>query len=490
MICPTGEREGGHIRLRGVRQNNLKGFDCDIPLERLTVITGVSGSGKSSLAFDTLYAEGQRRYLETFSSYTRQFLERLPRPEMDGIEGIPPAVAIDQSGAIRTSRSTVGTMTGINDYLKVLFAAASEAACPRCGRPVAAEGTRAVLEHLDSLSGDAFPVLVVAPIPLGGFESVETIARALAAQGFLRFLRGGEVERIEALSTSDLRTPTLPVVVDRIVSREASRARRADSVDQAFRVGRGTVTIRWRGKDGSSQRTFTAGLRCGDCSIDLIPPKPGLFSFNNPYGACSRCRGFGKVIELDMDRVVPDRRLSIRAGAIKPFMTASRRRRLRECLRFCEEKGISTAEPFGDLPEREQRLILEGDDGYEGVRGFFRALEEKKYKMHVRVLLARYRSYETCPDCGGSRLRPEALHFRVGGRSLSEIWAEPIRGLRPLFAELRRGGLPRPVKLVVEEIESRLGYLESVGLGYLTLGRQSRTLSGGEVERVNLTAAV
>jgi excinuclease ABC subunit A len=490
MICRAGDGEGGRIRLRGVRQNNLKGFDCDIPLERLTVITGVSGSGKSSLAFDTLYAEGQRRYLETFSSYTRQFLERLPRPEADAIEGIPPAVAIDQTGAIRTSRSTVGTMTGINDYLKVLFAAAAEASCARCGRRVAPEGTRAVLDHIESLPPGAFPLLVVAPVALGGFESVETIARALAAQGFLRFLRGGEVERIEALAAPDLKTPTLPVVVDRIVSRDAPRARLADSIDQAFRVGRGTAAIRWRGAGGPSRRTFAAGLRCGDCSTDLLPPKPGLFSFNNPYGACPRCRGFGKVIELDMGRVVPDPRLSVRAGAIKPFMTASRRRRLRECIRFCEEKGIPTDEPFGSLAARDQRLILEGGDGYDGVRGFFRALEEKKYKMHVRVLLARYRSYETCPECGGSRLRPEALQFRVGGRSLPEIWAEPIRGLRPLFARLRAEGLARPVKLVVEEIESRLGYLESVGLGYLALGRQSRTLSGGEVERVNLTAAL
>jgi excinuclease ABC subunit A len=490
MICPPGTGGGGRIRLRGVRQNNLKGLDCDIPLEQLTVITGVSGSGKSSLAFDTLYAEGERRYLETFSSYTRQFLERLPRPDADAIEGIPPAVAIDQSGAIRTSRSTVGTMTGINDYLKVLFASAAGASCPGCGRPVAPEGTRAVLEHVDSLPAGAYPVLVVAPVTLGGFESVETIARALAAQGFLRFLRAGEVERIEALSAADLMTPALPVVVDRIVSRQTSRARRADSIDQAFRVGRGAATIRWRGDDGPSQRTFTAGLRCGDCSVDLLPPKPGLFSFNNPYGACPRCRGFGKVIELDMDRVVPDRRLSIRDGAIKPFMTASRRRRLRECIRFCEEQGIPTDEPFGSLPERDRRLILDGCGDYDGVRGFFRALEEKKYKMHVRVLLARYRSYEPCPDCKGSRLRPESLHFRLGGRSLPEIWSEPIRDLRPFFEGVRERGLARPVKLVVEEIESRLGYLESVGLGYLTLGRQSRTLSGGEVERVNLTAAL
>jgi excinuclease ABC subunit A len=478
--------ESPAIKLRGVRQNNLQGINCDIPLNRLTVITGVSGSGKSSLAFDTLYAEGQRRYIETFSAYTRQFLDRIPRPAVDSIEGIPPAVAIDQSGAIKTSRSTVGTMTGINDYLKLLYARASEATCPNCGRTVEPEGTSAVLEHLEGLSPEEFPVLIVAPVPLGGFDSVETILRAFSAQGYLRFLRDGEVTRIESLGAQDLKTPALPVIVDRLASSQVTRARRADSVDQAFRVGRGTVSV----LSTASKRNFTAGLRCGDCSLDLPIPSPGLFSFNNPYGACPRCRGFGKIIELDMRRVVPNGRLSIREGAIKPFSTRSTRHLHKKCLRFCEEAGISADKPFESLGEEERALVLEGANGYGGVRGFFRHLEEKKYKMHVRVFLARYRGYETCPDCKGARLRPEALQFRLRGRALPELWEEPIRELRKFFGDLREVSLSKPVELVVEEIASRLRYLDSVGLSYLTLGRQSRTLSGGEVERVNLTSAL
>ena len=488
MISDARAAARGVIRLADVRQNNLKGIDVDIPLERLTVITGVSGSGKSSLAFDTLYAEGQRRYLETFSAYTRQFLERLPRPLVDEIENIPPAVAIDQSGAIKTSRSTVGTMTGINDYLKLLYSGASEASCPGCGRVIEADGSQAALEWLDGLDDADHPVLVIAPVPLAGFESLEMVARAFAAQGYVRFLRKGSVERIEDLRPEDLRAPTLDVVVDRITSAHAKRSRRADSVDQAFRIGRGTAALRTA---GGSVRKFAAGLRCGDCSLDLLPPKPGLFSFNNPYGACSRCRGFGKVIELDLGRVIPNRKLSLRDGAIRPFATASRRGLLRKCLRFCDEHGIPTDLPFGGLSKRDQSLVLEGGDGFVGVRGFFRKLEEKKYRMHVRVLLARYRGYEICPDCNGARLRPEALQHRVMGRTLPELWEMPIRELRGLISEMEKTArFPRPVKLVVEEVASRLRYLDSVGLGYLNLGRQSRTLSGGEVERVNLTAAL
>lgn len=474
------------IQLRGVRQNNLKSIDLDVPLNRFIVITGVSGSGKSSLAFDTLYAEGQRRYIETFSAYTRQFLDRIQRPDADSIEGIPPAVAIDQAGAVKTSRSTVGTLTGINDYLKLLYARASEAVCPGCGRTVEAEGSSAVLDYLETLPGEAFPVLVVASVPLGSFDSVGTIARAFSAQGYRRFLRDGVVKKIDELSIEDTRTPVLQIVVDRLVSSQVTRARRGDSIDGAFRVGRGAVSIH----SGDGVRRFTADLRCGDCNVDMPQPTPGLFSFNNPYGACPCCRGFGRVIELDRSRVVPDERLSIGEGAVKPFATPSKRGVLRKCIRFCEANDIPVDEPYETLTAKQKRQIFEGGAGYGGVCGFFQRLDRKKYKLHVRVLLARYRGYETCPDCSGGRLRPEALYFRVGGRSLPDLWGEPIRDLREFFAEFGQRELPKPVQLVVEELSSRLRYLDSVGLGYLTLRRQARTLSGGEVERVNLTSAL
>ena len=486
MISAKEPFPEGSIRLRGARQNNLKSLDCDIPLNRLTVVTGVSGSGKSSLAFDTLYAEGQRRYVETFSAYTRQFLERVARPDADAIEGIPPAVAIDQSGAIKTSRSTVGTMTSINDYLKLLFARAAMAYCPGCNEPVEPEGTTAVLDWIESRADTALPLLVVAPVPLGGFESLETIQGAFRAQGYLRFLRRGEVLRIDTLSAEDCRRPYLDVVVDRVVSSTRLRSRCADSVDQALQIGRGSVSI----VTPETRKTFASGLRCGDCGVDLLTPTPGLFSFNNPYGACPECRGFGRVIDIDWSLVVPDPRLSLRAGAIKPFAGSSRRKWQRRLLEFCEQESIPTDTPFHTLKAQQQRVVLEGDTGFPGVRGFFSRLEKKKYKMHVRIFLARFRGYELCPRCEGARLRPEALQFRVQGATLPEMWAEPIRELVERFVALSKTTLERPIRLVVDEVASRLQYLESVGLGYLTLGRQSRTLSGGEVERVNLTSAL
>ena len=344
----------GAIRLRGVRQNNLRNVDLDIPLGQMTVITGVSGSGKSSLAFDSLYAEGQRRYVETFSAYTRQFLDRMARPDVESIEGIPAAIAINQKGAIKTSRSTVGTMTGVNDYLKVLFARCSQAVCPDCAKVVEPENTDAAVRYLRSDTAGLAPFLVLAPLPLGGFESVDIIAGSLRAQGYLRFLRDGAAVKIDQLQPADIRNESLEVVVDRLVA-SASHARMADSIDQAFRLGRGT--LRLLSGDGLS-RTFNEGVRCGSCGREFPRPTPGLFSFNTPYGACPTCRGFGRTIELDLNRVVPDSSLSITAGAIKPWTTVSRRKHHRACVRFCEEEGIPTDLPFAELTASARNKIV------------------------------------------------------------------------------------------------------------------------------------
>ncbi len=489
-MCARNSRNGRDaIRLRGLRQNNLNDIDLDIPLGKLTVVTGVSGSGKSSLAFDTLYAEGQRRYVETFSAYTRQFLDRFTRPDADSIEGIPPAVAIDQSGAVKTSRSTVGTMTGINDYLKLLFSRCSTGYCPECGLEIESENTSAVLDCLDGLEPADWPVLIVAPVPLGGFESVEVIVSAFQGQGFLRFLRDGEVVRVTELCAGDLEKGRVDIVVDRLSKRIASRQRRVDSIEQAFKVAHGRLRL----VTARGSRDFIRGLRCSACDVALPNPTPGLFSFNTPYGACGECRGFGRIIEIDWGRVVPDHRLSLRAGAVKPWRTKGKRssRWRTRCRNACEDRGINMDTPWEELSEEERDFVIEGGGrGWSGAKGFFRSLERKKYRMHIRVELSRYRGFYECPSCKGGRLRSEAFCFRVGGMTLPDFWKLPVKAGVEILAGIEAGDLQRPERLVVEEISSRLGYLQSVGLGYLSLDRQSRTLSGGEVERVNLTAAL
>ncbi len=509
-----GGPPGGSIRIRGARQHNLKNIDLDIPLYKLTVVTGVSGSGKSSLAFDTLYAEGQRRYVETFSAYTRQFLDRLARPDADCIDGIPPAIAIDQSGAVKTSRSTVGTMTGINDYLKLLFARKAVPYCPDCRRAAERTDARAVVERLAAAHPKGEPLLIAAPVPLGGYGDAAVVASSLRAQGYRRFLRAGEKvgekagekvgEKVAApvsiddLSDGDCRGESLSVVIDRLTPGIAAPARVLEAIEEAFRLGRGQMQA-VRGREAS---VFHEGIRCGGCDRGFPQPTPGLFSFNNPVGACPQCKGFGRVIELDWDLVIPDPRLSIRGGAIRPWRTASRRTKLRECTRFCQASGIPVDVPFGDLAPEMRQAVIDGADGcsgvhdvgvrYPGVKGFFRRLEKKKYKMHVRVLLSRYRGYFPCTACGGGRLQKDAMLFRLGGKTLPDLWEMPIGLLRGVFEELApaKEFADRGSRLLLDEVRSRLSYLASVGLEYLTLGRQSRTLSGGEVERVNLTAAL
>src|SRR5690606_3747103 len=356
------------------------------------------------------------------------------------------------------------------------------------------------------LPEEEFPALVVASVPLFSAESsvapadrsaarsrseangfVDVVRDTLVAQGFVRFLRGGDVPvRVEDIVAEDLSGGHLDIVVDRW-SRRPPRARAADSLRQALRIGRGAARL----IGSRSERRWSEGLRCSRCDATLPRPTPGLFSFNTPYGACARCRGFGRVIGIDWDLVVPDKRRSIRRGAVRPLAADGRGGWRRELLRACATAGIDVDVPWSELAERDRDLVLFGGaNGWPGVQGFFEALEEKKYKMHVRVLLARYRGYFTCPDCDGGRLRPEASIFRVAGLTLPELWRLPVRDSLRAIEEVAKADLERPVRLVVDEILSRLRYLDQVGLEYLTLDRQSRTLSGGEVERVNLTAAL
>ncbi len=498
-----------HIRIRGARQNNLQSLDLDLPLGELVVVTGVSGSGKSSLAFDTVYAEGQRRYVETFSSYARQFLDRMDRPAVDSIEGIPPAIAIDQTNPVRTSRSTVGTMTELNDHLKLLFARAASLYCRGCGRPVRAEDPGSIARELLTLAAGKRPrVAITFEVRVPESMSADEVEGLLARQGYTRI---------------QVRAPgRLEVVQDRLRLETARADRLGEALETALRLGRGRLAVHLLDAPGERLR-FSAGLHCAECDIDYREPLPSLFSFNSPVGACESCRGFGRTMGIDPKLVVPDGARSLAGGAVKPWQSKSYGECQRDLLRFARRRAVPTDVPWRELDEAHRRWVLEGegswDDGlWYGVRRFFDWLESKSYRMHIRVLLSKYRAYHRCEACGGARLKPEALDWRIGGAAdadavldraacftpvggtprrelpgltVHDLMLAPIERCAAFFERLE---LPRPLDeatdLLLGEVRTRLRYLVEVGLGYLALDRQSRTLSGGEVQRINLTTAL
>lgn len=483
---------GQYIVLEGAAQNNLKGVSLRIPLNAMTVICGVSGSGKSSLAFETLYAEGQRRYVETFSTYTRQFLDRMDRPRVDCIEGIPPAIAINQTNPVRTSRSTVGTMTELNDHLKLLFARAARLSCSGCGKTVRRDTPESIWTQLmeeknAAKHGDEHRILITFSLHIPEGFSEREIEEILARQGYRRIHRRGKT--------------VVEVVQDRVLCAEKNRHRIIEDIEAALKYGRGRVSVYRLGEDGShlDQRRFSADLHCPDCEIHYRDPFPNLFSFNSPIGACEMCRGFGRTIGIDYDLVVPDDTKTLEDGAVKPWQSESYGECQDDLLIFARERGVPTDVPWRRMTKAQKRWVLEGEgewsDGkWYGVRRFFQWLETKNYKMHIRVLLSKYRAYRLCPDCGGARLKPESLLWRIGpgnGLNIHEVMLLSVERCLEFFNNLR---LPEPfdeaTRLLLNEIRARLGYLVEVGLGYLTLDRQSRTMSGGEVQRINLTTAL
>jgi excinuclease ABC subunit A len=509
-----GEGAKNCISLRGCRQHNLKGIDLDIPLGKLTVVTGPSGSGKSSLAYHTLYAEGQRRYVETFSPYVRQFFDRMDKPDVDSITGIPPAIAIEQKNHVRTTRSTVGTLTEINDYLKLLFARLAVGYDPVTGdeiRPDSADSAAAwAKEHLKGED-----ILITFPIPVAKDTQASELFPFLNSQGYLRVLIKNEILRTDETPPAKL-PPSLLIVQDRLKNTPANFSRLLEALEAAFHLGKGHASIIHPKRSQAFSNTWS-NPKTG---FTLRPPTPGLFSFNSPLGACPKCRGFGRIIGIDLEKSVPDPSLSIKQGAIKPFQGERGEECQRDLARHCKERRIDVNTPWEDLDDDTQEWIYYGDrrssspeeleelwksGGWYGVKGFFDWMETKAYKMHVRVFLSRYRSYTTCDACRGKRLQPEALCFKVEGKSLPELWAMPVSELLPFFENQKSTPTlsgqaivnhqssivpDSTLKLVLTEIHSRLHYLNEVGLSYLTLDRQTRTLSGGEVERVNLTTCL
>jgi excinuclease ABC subunit A len=497
------------IQIRGARQHNLKGLNLDIPIGQLTVVTGPSGSGKSSLAFHTLYAAGQRRYVETFSPYVRQFFDRMDKPDVDHIDGIPPAIAIEQKNNIRTTRSTVGTLTEINDYLKLLFARSAKGYDPDTGDEIFPDSPEsATAWAFGNLSGQ--PVLVTFPVAIPADTKSDDLFPFLSQQGYLRVLIGDEVVRTDTPGSASLQTGTVSVIQDRVTVAKSDRTRLLEALEHAFTLGKGHATVAAASQPQATFKSFSASWTNPATGNSLRAPSPALFSFNNPLGACPKCRGFGRVIGLDLDKSVPDPSLSIRQGVIKPFQGERGEECQRDLLRCCKERRINIDTPWEDMDEETREWINYGDrssrspedleelwrsGGWYGVKGFFDWLETKAYKMHVRIFLSRYRSYTTCATCRGKRLQPEALCFKIDGKTLPDLWTLALTDLSSWFSTLisekrSLGPQDASLKLILTEITSRLKYLDEVGLGYLTLDRPARTLSGGEIERVNLTTCL
>ncbi|HEY5992724.1 MAG TPA: excinuclease ABC subunit UvrA [Candidatus Udaeobacter sp.] len=538
------------VEIRGARQNNLKGIDVDLPLGKLTVVTGPSGSGKSSLAFETIYAEGQRRYVETFSPYMRQFLDRMDKPRVDDIRGIPPAIAIEQSNPVKTSRSTVGTMTEINDYLKLLWPRVAKAFCPSCGREIRPETAQSIADQIfryfEGRSGSPKrPRAIGVNRPYLASENVVLITfwvsvppkteprkffDFLQQQGYLRVWIDNQIVRVDADPKVKRLGARVQVIQDRIAITEENRARLVEAIETALRFGKGKVNVIATVEPDVSPATsetaaattvlpFSIDWHCAWCDLDIRPPTPGLFSFNNPLGACPECRGFGRTITIDLNKAIPDRQLTIKQGVVRVFRGAEFGESQKDLLRACARKEIDINIPFEELPKADRDFVIEGEkrsgeyteedyehDRWYGVRGFFRWLESKTYKMHVRVLLSRYRAYVTCPKCKGGRYQPDVLNYKILGAhapsravsgaspetllTLPEFQALSISGARDFLRAIDISLTDKTAQMVRDEICARLNYLCEVGVGYLTLHRSTRTLSGGEVQRVNLTTCL
>jgi len=464
----------GEIKIEGARENNLKNIDVSIPWHKFTVITGLSGSGKSSLALDTLYAEGLRRYIECLSTYARQFLERVDRPDMDDISGLPPAVAIESKNSVRTSRSTVGTTTEIYDFLRLLYSKIGETLCPNCDIEVKRRSPEDIaLELLEHYSDKK----VVLTFPL---EELNPTPKGLLSKGFTRIWLNGETSDIEELEEMPDRAE---VVVDRLSIKQSSFSRLVDSLETGFSDSK---YVNVHIMDGKSLR-FSKDLECTSCHTKFSEPEPLLFSFNSPRGACPECNGFGNILKLDPDLVIPNPEKTLAEGAIEPLTKPSHQPRMRKLLESAAEYGVDVNKPFSKLPQKATDLVYKGMGSFKGINGFFEYLERKNYKMHVRVFLSKYRSAFDCDVCGGTRLKKEALWVKVDNKNIAELSDLSIDKLRDFFNKLELSEYEGKIAdEILKQINSRIDFLLKVGLEYLTLSRLAKTLSGGEAQRVNL----
>jgi excinuclease ABC subunit A len=502
------------IVVRGARVHNLKNIDFDIPHNTMTVVTGVSGSGKSSLAFDTIYAEGQRRYVESLSAYARQFLERIEKPDVDMIDGIAPAIAIRQKNSTRNPRSTVATATEIYDYLRLLFARAGKSRCVQCGAEVKKDTVDEVAESILSL-GEGTRIQVLFPIQpayvkpvqeskdrgrkkkksddLSQTELLKVRLFELRKRGFGRLYQNSQVYEFstpESLLDVNFAEPVF-VLVDRITVSADARSRIVDAVETCYREA-GEIIVETAPKDGQPESLrFAQRFECKRCHVRYDEPEPRLFSFNSPYGACPRCQGFGNTIDFDMALVIPDKSRSLAEGAVEPWTKPKYRPLFNDLKRFARTRNIALDVPWQELPFDDQQLVIEGDGRFPGIKGFFAYLERKKYKLHVRVFLSRYRGYATCLTCNGARLRAEARHVLIEGKNICEVCAMTVEEAARFFNAVQLTAEQTEIaEQVLAEIRERLKFLNDVGLEYLTLDRLSSTLSGGEAQRIQLATSL
>ncbi len=475
------------IIVKGARLHNLKNIDLELPRNKMIVFTGVSGSGKSSLVFDTIYAEGQRRYVESLSSYARQFLERMNKPDVDFIYGISPAVAIEQKQGGRNPRSTVATSTEIYDYLRLLFARIGKTICFNCGNVVTKDSTKTVVEWIEKQKEGGRYYLAYPPHLHEGRKIQEEI-ELLKRKGYFRIFYKDTLYDLNEAELKPRSKEGLYVVIDRFKSGKGDiRSKLADSIETTFKEGEGRLAI--INADTNEVRYFTKFYEC--CGIRYEEPEPRFFSFNNPFGACPVCQGFGRTMDYDMDLIVPNPKLSLADGAIAPFRTVKFSKHLRDLIRNAKEQKIPINVPFENLTEEQYKKVKEGFPGYIGIDGFFEKLEKKTYKMHIRVLLSKYRGYNTCKACKGSRLRREALQVKIDEHSMHDIITMSIERAHKFFEILTLTEYEKKIgDRILKEIQKRLSFLVNVGLGYLTLDRLSSTLSGGETQRINLATSL
>jgi excinuclease ABC subunit A len=476
------------IEIVGAKSHNLKNIDCKIPRGKITVITGVSGSGKSTLAFDTLFAEGQRRYIESLSTYARQFLEKMDRPDVEAIHGIPPAIAIEQKNAVKNARSTVGTASEIYDYLRLLFAKIGEVFCPQCHIKVSGDTVESVVEQI-LIQNRGMKIFILSPISFEAGKEKEFKIKELIKNGYYRIWKDGEIFDLTNLPLSEMEGwESLSLLIDRLISEDKERSRLSEAIQRGFQLGNGKIEVM---TEHSEKISFNRSFSCNRCGRKFSEPEPLLFSFNSPLGACTTCQGFGRIIGIDWQKVIPDPKKTLKEKPFAPWNTPAYEELYEYLWGACRRHRIPIQKPFEELLPDQKDILLNGKGEFIGLKGFFEWMEGKRYKVHYRVFLSKYRAYTPCPTCHNRRLKEQALYVLLAGKNIAELCDMPISDLQTFFRNLPVRDFQKKVgERLLKEIKDRIGFMVDVGLGYLTLSRQTRTLSSGEYQRITLARSL